>query len=78
MKTSSRLAAVTATLVLVAGCHCMRHKEKPLREPVLLPGAPGLEPGPANSAVPGVTGQTTPPAYSPLSTTAPAPAAGSR
>ena len=72
MNTSTRLAVATAALVLVAGCHCMRHKEKPLRGPVLLPGAPSLEPGPASPAVPSVNAQTTPAPYSPLSTTTPA------
>ncbi len=78
MKTSTRLAAVTATLMLVAGCHCMRHKEKPPHEPVLLPGAPNLEQAPAGSTVPGMSGPTRPQAYSPLSTTAPATPPGSR
>ena len=39
MKTTARLAALTATLVLVAGCTGLRHKDKPTRDPVQLPGA---------------------------------------
>ncbi|MGC8640861.1 MAG: hypothetical protein ACP5XB_13410 [Isosphaeraceae bacterium] len=71
MNKSTRLAVATAALILIAGCHSMRHKAKPPREPVLLPGAPSLEPGPASSPVPGMSGQTTLSPYSPLSTTAP-------
>ena len=76
MKTSTRLAVVTATLILVAGCSCMHHKQKPVREPVLLPGAPSLEPGPATSTVPSMSGPAPSQAYSPLSTTAPVTSSG--
>jgi hypothetical protein len=44
MKTTSRLATFAAMILLVSGCTGMRHKEKALREPVKLPGAPTLEP----------------------------------
>ena len=72
MKTTAGLAAMTAALVLVAGCSCLRHKEKLPREPVQLPGAPSLEPGPATSPVPNMSG----PMPSPISQTAPVPATG--
>jgi hypothetical protein len=71
MKTSTRLAVVAATLTLVAGCNCLHHKQKPVREPVLLPGAPSLEPGPSASTVPSMSGPAPSQTYSPLSATAP-------
>ncbi len=71
MKATARLAALAATFVLVAGCNCMRHKERPIREPVQLPGAPSLEPGPATSTVPSTSGPMSPP----TATTVPTPAA---
>jgi hypothetical protein len=66
MKTTSRLATLTAMFLMVSGCTGMRHKEKVLREPVKLPGAPTLEPS-----------VTTPPAATmPESMTSPLSAGG--
>lgn len=78
MKTSIQLAALVAALVLMTGCHGMRHKNKPLNDPVLLPSAPNLEAAPVPPAVPGMTDQTPSATYSPLSTTAPATSPGTR
>jgi hypothetical protein len=71
MKTTTRLATLAATVVLVSGCTngLRHHNDRPFRDPVQLPGAPKLEAGPA------ATGATTPnmidAAPSPLSSTAP-------
>lgn len=44
MKATARLVAL-ATLVVISGCTGgLRHKERPLREPVRLPSAPSLDP----------------------------------
>jgi hypothetical protein len=74
MNTTARLAAVTAAVVLVAGCNSLHHRDKTLREPVQLPGAPRLEPGPPPSTVPGMSGSMP----SPMSMTTPVPQNGGR
>jgi hypothetical protein len=74
MNTTARLAAVTTALVLVTGCNSLHRRDKPLRDPVQLPGAPSLEPGPPPSTVPSMTG----PMPSPMSMTTPLPQTGGR
>jgi hypothetical protein len=74
MNTKARVAAVTAALVLVAGCNSLHRRDKPLRDPVQLPGAPRLEPGPPASTVPSMTG----PMPSPMSMTTPEPQTSGR
>lgn len=57
MKTTFRLAAAAASLLLVTGCtSSLRSKDRTMREPVQMPGAPSLGTAPANSSVPSPTG----------------------
>jgi hypothetical protein len=59
MKTTARLAAVTATLLFVSGCTGgLRDKDRPLREPVRSASAPAPEPNPTAPAAPNITGST--------------------
>ena len=74
MKTTARLAALIASIVLVSGCtHGLRSKDRTVRDPVQLPSAPSLvEPGSTLPAIPNMSG----PSASPLSGSAPARPAG--
>ncbi len=65
MKTTARLAALLASILLVSGCtHGLRPKDRTVRDPVQLPSAPSLaEPGATLPAIPNMSG----PSASPLS-----------
>ena len=52
MNATTRLTALAATFVLVAGCAGLQHKDKAPRNQVQPPGAPSLAPGPANAKEP--------------------------
>jgi hypothetical protein len=59
MKTTFGLAAVTATLFFVSGCTGgLRGKDRSVRDPVRLPGAPVLEGSPTTPSIPGMTGSS--------------------
>ena len=56
MKRTFGLAAFLATLFLVSGCSGLHGKDRLTRDPVRLPGAPGLDGNPTNPAIPGING----------------------
>jgi len=76
MKTTARLTALMAIVLLVSGCSTgLRHKDRAMREPVQLPSAPSLGgPSSAPLAAPNMSDSMP----SPLSGTAPSRPAGGR